>query len=151
MKQIQTDEQAEHLASALAGDQGSFEKLVEPYRREILVHSYRILGSFEDAEDKSRALREIKQLPQIDRVLSHGGTDELNLRIQRLAQYDKAAAPELTIIAGGGIDGDAIIKIGRETQIREFHVGRAARAQFQVGGDVQSGLVATLVKKLNEI
>lgn len=107
--------------------------------------------AFEDAEDKSRALREIKQLPQIDRVLSHGGTDELNLRIQRLAQYDKAAAPELTIIAGGGIDGDAIIKIGRETQIREFHVGRAARAQFQVGGDVQSALVATLVKKLNEI
>ncbi|HET9905807.1 MAG TPA: sigma-70 family RNA polymerase sigma factor [Anaerolineales bacterium] len=56
MKQIQTDEQAEHLASALAGDQGAFEKLVEPYRREILVHCYRILGSFEDAEDISQEI-----------------------------------------------------------------------------------------------
>jgi hypothetical protein len=31
-----------------------FEKLVEPLRREILAHCYRILGSFEDAEDISQ-------------------------------------------------------------------------------------------------
>jgi RNA polymerase sigma-70 factor (ECF subfamily) len=36
---------------ARAGDQQAFEKLVEPYHHEILVHCYRILGSFEDAED----------------------------------------------------------------------------------------------------
>lgn len=104
--------------------------------------------AFENAKDKSRALIEIKRLPQIDRVLSSGGTDELKLRVQRLKQYEIAAAPELTIIAGGGIDGAAMIKIGRETQIREFHVGRAARAQFQVAGAVQSSLVNRLVEKL---
>ena len=48
------DEQAELVASARAGNQEAFEKLVEPYRREILVHCYRILGSFEDAEDISQ-------------------------------------------------------------------------------------------------
>jgi RNA polymerase sigma-70 factor, ECF subfamily len=56
MKNINLDEQAEQLASARAGNQEAFEKLVEPYRREILVHCYRILGSFEDAEDISQEI-----------------------------------------------------------------------------------------------
>ncbi len=107
--------------------------------------------AFENAKDKSRALIEIKRLPQVDRVLSSGGTDELKARVQRLNHYQKTAAPELTIIAGGGIDCEAISKIGRETQIREFHVGRAARAEFQVAGAVQSSLVNRLVEKLKAI
>ena len=105
--------------------------------------------AFEDAREKLSALRAIKQLPQVDRVLSHGGSDDL--RVQRLGQYERAAAPELTIIAGGGINGDAILEIGRETRIREFHVGRAARAQFDVEGEVQASLVKGLLKKLQDI
>ncbi len=107
--------------------------------------------AFEETENKARALSELRRLPQIDRVLSNGGTDELQLRIQRLDEYQKAASPELTIIAGGGVDGEAIVKIRRETTIREFHVGRAARARFRVEGRVQSSLVSSLIKKLEEI
>ena len=106
--------------------------------------------AFEATRDKSSALSAIKRLPQVDRVLSHGGTDGLDLRVQRLKQYATIGAPELTILAGGGITNDAILKISCETNIREFHVGRAARSQFLVDGIVQASLVRALVNTLDQ-
>src|SRR6185437_16271397 len=39
------------LARARAGDEDAFRELTDPYRRELQLHVYRIVGSTQDAED----------------------------------------------------------------------------------------------------
>src|SRR5918911_5775153 len=60
------------LAAAQAGDERAFRRLVEPYRRVLEVHCYRMLGSVQDAEDvlQETLLRAWRSLDRFERRAS---------------------------------------------------------------------------------
>lgn len=84
-----------HLA-ARAGDQDAFHRLTNPYRRELLVHCYRILGSLEDAEDmlQETLLRAWRRLDSLDsqtslrawlyKIATNASLDALDSRPRRI-------------------------------------------------------------------
>src|SRR3954470_4112793 len=57
------------LEAAREGDEAAFASLLEPYRRELHAHCYRMLGSSYDADDalQDASLRAWKALPRFER------------------------------------------------------------------------------------
>ncbi|MDQ4122055.1 MAG: copper homeostasis protein CutC [Acidobacteriota bacterium] len=101
--------------------------------------------AFEDAADKFAVIAKLKALPQIDRILSHGGlTKNWAEKYSVLESYARAAQPEIEILAGGGVDREAINLLRKNTSVREFHTGSAARN----GGQVDKSRVEELVRTL---
>jgi copper homeostasis protein len=106
--------------------------------------------AFEDARDPIEAIRKIKTLKQVDRILTSGGAGVWTDKLERLARYRQEARPEIEIIAGGGINPQTIKSICAETDIREFHVGRAARVPANANGVVQAAPVRALVELIEK-
>jgi RNA polymerase sigma-70 factor, ECF subfamily len=83
------------VAAARAGDERAFGELVDPYRRALEVHCYRMLGSLDDAEDAAqetllkawRSLGRFEQRSSVQtwlyRIATNTCLDELDRRPRR--------------------------------------------------------------------
>jgi copper homeostasis protein len=103
--------------------------------------------AFDVLEDPLRGIDAIAAVACVDRILTSGGDGPAAERAARLAQFSARAADRLTVIAGGGVDREALAFFARTGCVREVHVGRAARE----GGDPEGPVSASLVRELREV
>jgi len=97
--------------------------------------------AFEELEDPQAAVAMLKAVPQFDRILVSPA------RVRGLKQLGESAAPELIVVAGGGIDRAAIRRLRKSAAICEFHVGRAARCD----GDIRRPVDTARVRELADL
>lgn len=90
-------------------DQASFETLTQPYRYELLVHCYRLLGSIEDAEDALqntylRAWQHLDQLEDIAKVRAWLYKIATNISLDLLKSDKTRSLPHLIHAAADPAD-----------------------------------------------
>lgn len=100
--------------------------------------------AFDAVDDPLAAIDAVAAAPQVDRILTSGGSGTPAERCARLASYSERAGGRLTIIAGFAVDEPMVTAIARTGCVREIHVGRAVRH-----GAVQDAVVSEdLVRRL---
>jgi RNA polymerase sigma-70 factor (ECF subfamily) len=100
------EESAALVAGVLSGDEAAFAALTEPYRRQLHVHCYRMLGSFDEAEDlvqetllrawRGRAGFEGRSMVRtwLYRIATNACLDFLESRSRRLQSLERHQAAE---------------------------------------------------------
>jgi copper homeostasis protein len=104
--------------------------------------------AFDNLRQPLRALQELKQLPQIDRVLTGGGEGSWAERKARLLEWRRAAAPRIKIILAAGLCASSLAENSKGLSEIEVHVGRAARTPQLTSGNVNRSQVAALKRLL---
>ena len=97
--------------------------------------------------DPGTAIETLHPYPRIDTLLTSGGPEPWAAKVDRFRDWTARAAPEKTILVGGGVDEAAIQVLRPATLLHAFHLGLAVRAGRQIDGPV----LATEVSRLAEL
>src|SRR5829696_9085639 len=101
------------LDAARGGDETAFASLVDPYRRELHAHCYRMLGSLHDAEDalQDALLRAWKSLgrfqargsvrPWLYKIATNTSLDIIGKRPKRILPVDRGPAADMAASGPG--------------------------------------------------
>lgn len=100
--------------------------------------------AFDAVADPDSAIAAALSFPQIDRILTSGGSGDWSSRCERLTAWARRAAPRITILPGGGVDDQALKLLAACPLITEAHVGKAAREPQQSTGPVSANRVRRL-------
>jgi copper homeostasis protein len=100
--------------------------------------------AFEHLADPFAGLQTLKNFRQIDRILTGGGPGTWPERKARLRAWSKAAAPEISILVGGGLAQAEVADLMADPQFPEVHVGRAARTPEENNAPLDAAKIASL-------
>lgn len=106
--------------------------------------------AFESLPDPMQAIAELKQHAQIDCILTRGRGQGWAAEAADFTVWQRAAAPEITMMLGGGTDDEAIKIFRKRKAARAFHAGRAVRADQSLERPVLTDRVRELVELTNE-
>jgi copper homeostasis protein len=104
--------------------------------------------AFDAVRDPLSAIDRIVTVPQVDRILTSGGTGSRDARAERLRDYSTRAGQRIRILAGGDVDREMLRVIAATRCVSEVHVASAARANADPNGPVSATCVRELVKAL---
>ncbi len=103
--------------------------------------------AFDALADPLAAIDALRDVAQVDRILTSGGSGTENERCARLGSYTACADGRLTVIAGGGVTASMTDLIARTRCVTEVHVGRVARDDV----DATSPVRADAVRRLRDL
>jgi RNA polymerase sigma-70 factor, ECF subfamily len=144
------------LAAARAGDEDAFSRLVEPHRRELHAHCYRMLGSVYDAEDAEqeallRAWRAIARFEGrsslrswLYRIATNTCLDQISRRPKRVLPIDYGPAADPHFAPGQPVVESVWLEpcpdelLGRESSYT------APQARYERSESVELAFIAAL-------
>ena len=105
--------------------------------------------AFEQLSDPFDALLQLKRFSEIDTVLTSGGNRPE--RFGLMGRLVAEAAPEIRILAGGGMTMDLMRELHSRSGVRDFHFGTAVREGKRLDGKVLPEQVSQLRQILESL
>lgn len=101
--------------------------------------------AFEEVVNQAAGFAALRRWPQIDRVLVTGGSGTTAQRLRVLRGLASLAGDSVRVLSAVGSDRDLLAAVCAAPELREAHVGRAARDPEAVDAAVSAAKVRELV------